>query len=199
MSALLDIPVCILAGGQSRRFGSNKALALLAGKPLVVHVLDRISSQTQAPIAINCDDAKALSGLGRPIVLDHTWISEGPLCGIFAAIVLAKAQGYDDVVTVAVDLPCLPEDLIRTLSNACAPCVAASQTRWHPVNGLWATSQVRDLDDYLRSGRRSAHGWAKYCRAKIAEFDNQVGGFDPFYNINTLGDLQHLARNQSRY
>ncbi|MEL6488047.1 MAG: NTP transferase domain-containing protein, partial [Pseudomonadota bacterium] len=35
MSASKDIPVCILAGGASRRFGSNKAFALLGKKPLI--------------------------------------------------------------------------------------------------------------------------------------------------------------------
>ena len=48
-----DIPICILAGGTSRRFGSDKALAVLDGKPLLSHVLERLSDQTSGLIAIN--------------------------------------------------------------------------------------------------------------------------------------------------
>ena len=33
----------ILAGGFSRRFGRDKGLVVLAGKPLIVHVIDRVS------------------------------------------------------------------------------------------------------------------------------------------------------------
>jgi molybdopterin-guanine dinucleotide biosynthesis protein A len=34
----------ILAGGESRRFGQNKALALLGGKPVIRHVLDPLQN-----------------------------------------------------------------------------------------------------------------------------------------------------------
>ena len=39
-------PVYVLAGGQSSRFGADKALAPLDGKPLILHVLEAF-----APIA----------------------------------------------------------------------------------------------------------------------------------------------------
>ena len=35
--------VIVLAGGFSKRFGQDKGLVLLAGKPLILHVLDRVS------------------------------------------------------------------------------------------------------------------------------------------------------------
>ncbi|MBK7285215.1 MAG: NTP transferase domain-containing protein [Sphingomonadales bacterium] len=38
----------IIAGGKSRRFGSDKTVAELRGKPLIQHVIDGLSPQ--------CDD-----------------------------------------------------------------------------------------------------------------------------------------------
>src|SRR3546814_6935480 len=35
----------LIAGGQSRRFGSDKALAVIEGKPLLNHVIDALRSE----------------------------------------------------------------------------------------------------------------------------------------------------------
>ena len=40
------VPAYILSGGRSSRFGSDKARALAAGKPLILHAAD-----TVAPVA----------------------------------------------------------------------------------------------------------------------------------------------------
>ncbi|MGL5562865.1 MAG: molybdenum cofactor guanylyltransferase, partial [Tannerellaceae bacterium] len=37
----------VLAGGKSSRFGSNKALALLAGKPMIEYSLDLLRQYSQ--------------------------------------------------------------------------------------------------------------------------------------------------------
>lgn len=193
MNASISIPVCILAGGASRRFGSNKALALLGGRPLISHVLERVGQQTQSPIAINCDEAGAFADFDLPLVPDSKWTGEGPLSGIFASITWARAQGYSQVATVSVDVPCLPMDLISKLSGAGAPSIASSGDRWHPVNGLWDTSKLDDLDDYLRSGERSVHGWAESCKARVVHFEAARDGLDPFYNINTPAELERIS------
>ena len=52
----------ILAGGASRRFGGDKALAPLDGKPLIAHVIGRLSGPHTA-LAINAHDSSAYSDL----------------------------------------------------------------------------------------------------------------------------------------
>jgi len=42
----------VLAGGQSSRFGSNKAIQVLAGKPLVRHVVERVSEVTEEVVVV---------------------------------------------------------------------------------------------------------------------------------------------------
>ncbi|MEL6486651.1 MAG: molybdenum cofactor guanylyltransferase MobA, partial [Pseudomonadota bacterium] len=84
-------------------------------------------------------------------------------------------------------------DLLSALSSEDAPTIAASNGRSHPVNGLWNTTQIKDLDAYLESGRRSAQGWAESCKAREVSFHADARGFDPFYNINTPADLERIA------
>ncbi|MDY7097697.1 MAG: molybdenum cofactor guanylyltransferase [Pseudomonadota bacterium] len=190
MNSKPDIPVCILAGGAASRFGENKALADLAEKPMVCHVLDRIADQTAGEVAINANDARPFSDFGLRILPDRKWEKAGPLAGIYAALQWASQQGFDSVVTVAVDIPFLPKGFISDIVQTAPPAIAASMGRWHPVNGIWGVRNLPVLDAYLGSGRRSAHGWAEYCRANVAQFTPLAGQPDPFWNVNTKEDLE---------
>lgn len=189
MAALPNIPICILAGGGSRRFGEDKALAKLGGKPLLSHVLGRVRGQTSGPIAINTAPAQEYERWGLPIITDTARDGVGPLAGITTATEWAGAQGSDRVVTIAVDLPFAPFDFVKKLSAAGAPAIAITAGRWHPVNGLWRADQLLALQTYLESGKRSAHGWAESCNAALVTFDHAAGGIDPFWNINTPEDM----------
>src|SRR5437879_3536860 len=78
------IPVYILAGGKSRRFGSDKARAILDGKPLILHVADALR-----PIASSLTVVADISGKYDDLAL--TTITDlqpglGPLGGLFTAL-----------------------------------------------------------------------------------------------------------------
>ena len=186
-------PIVILAGGAAERFGSNKALAELGGKPLVAHVIERLRSQTSAAMAINTNSDQDFAHFRGPKIGDGAQRGLGPLAGILAALHWSKNAGADYVVTTAVDVPFIPLDFVKRLIEAGAPSIAMSDGRWHPLNGLWKCSQIDALEEYLRSGRRSAHGWAERCEASIAEFEVSAEGNDPFWNINTPTDLDRIA------
>ena len=61
-----DIPGLILAGGLSRRMGTNKALSPLGGKPLMSHVIDRVTPQVTT-LALNASESWA-DTFGLPLV-----------------------------------------------------------------------------------------------------------------------------------
>lgn len=189
-----DIPICILAGGASQRFGSDKALAVLNGKPMLTHVLDRVRDQTTGPIAINTSPLKGFERWGLPIIPDTLSESMGPLAGILTAMEWASAQGFESIVTLAVDLPFAPLDLISKLAAKGAPAIAITRDRWHPVNGLWRVNKIGALRFFIDNRSRSAHGWAKYCGASLVAFDYAPGGIDPFWNVNTPEDMEIAER-----
>ena len=198
MTSPPNIPICILAGGTSRRFGEDKALAVLGGKPLIEHVLERVRRATSGTIAINAPSPGGFERIGLPVVADAAWEGAGPLAGILTAMEWASSIGATQVATLAVDLPFAPLDFVKTLSANGAPAIAVSGDRWHPVNGLWKADQSSALRSYLESGKRSAHGWAEHCNASLVPFDPAPGEVDPFWNINTREDLakaEELFRN----
>src|SRR5688572_12672293 len=93
----------VLAGGESRRMGSDKALLRLGGEALwrrQVRVLRRAGAE---PVAVIRREGQA--GLGRGAkVLQDMFIGAGPLAGLHAA--LAAAEG-SWVAVLAVDMPAM--------------------------------------------------------------------------------------------
>jgi molybdopterin-guanine dinucleotide biosynthesis protein A len=96
----------VLAGGQSRRMGRDKALVELVGKPLVAHVLDTLRAA-----GLNAAIAGARSDLsGYASVVADAEADRGPLSGICAAL---RSTAAECAVFVSVDLPLLPASLLE--------------------------------------------------------------------------------------
>lgn len=189
-----DVAVCILAGGSARRFGSPKGLAELRGTRLVDIVISRLKQQTSGPIALNASPGGPYGDIGLTMVPDQLEGALGPLAGLHAAMVWAQEQGLPNVLSSAIDVPFLPIDLIGRLHTAGAPVICASRDRWHPTIGLWPSQKAKELKGFIEAGGRSAHAWAKHCRAAIVEFEDGPSGRDPFFNINTPADLEKAAQ-----
>ncbi|MGY6697243.1 MAG: molybdenum cofactor guanylyltransferase MobA [Roseinatronobacter sp.] len=193
MSAALGV---ILAGGQATRMGGgDKGLRLVAGKPLLAHVIDRIAPQV-AGLALNANGDPARFGMyGLPVVPDSLPDWPGPLAGVLAGMDWAAEQGASSVVSVAADTPFFPHDLVACLQAAAGPsglALAGSRVAgklWrHPTFGLWPVALRDDLRSALQGGLRKVVLWTDAHDAGCAEFG--ADPFDPFFNINTPEDIE---------
>jgi molybdenum cofactor guanylyltransferase len=168
---------CVLAGGQSTRFGSDKALAELDGHSLLARAVDLLAGWCDHVVVVGRETAPA------PTLPDWPRPGMGPLAGIAAALHHAADEGYDAVLTVGVDSPGLPEDLPERLAPA--PAYVAGQ----PVIGLWPTSAAAAIETILEGqGRHSMRAFAEAIGARAVTL-----AADPA-NINTPADLARLAR-----
>lgn len=190
MSAPTIIAGAILAGGQSRRMGQDKAFLTLAGTPMIRRVVDRFKPQV-AQLVLNVHEAtRDLDIYGLSIVTDPPGDHEGPLAGILASLRWAEAQGLPWIATAAVDTPFFPKDLVARLEAAAQdrPMAAArSGGRLHPVFGLWKTELALALEYELGKGLRSVHQWVALHDAGIADWASEP--YDPFFNINKPEDV----------
>lgn len=148
-------PAIILAQGTSRRFGGrDKGLQLLAGRPLVAHVLDRLAGQA-APLAINGPEAyrRIATAHGAALIDETPHAGKGPLAGILAGLRWAglAAPAATHMLVVPCDTPFLPDGLTAALAPAVAPGRAAIVAGTNLI-GLWPREAVRALATLLEAG-----------------------------------------------
>jgi len=187
---LSSFPIVIIAGGEARRFGADKRLAMLGGTPVLGHVIDRLRPQTKGVIAINSNSMDGLKQFCVPVFPDDIGDDIGPLAGLHAALKWAKTQSYSKVMTVPSDTPFLPLDLVSKLSGKPAPTIAISPQGAHPLTGIWPVNLIDELDSYIESGKRKARRWSMDCRAERISFNSDA----PFMNINTEAELEQAEK-----
>lgn len=184
------IPAVILAGGLSRRMGGgDKALLPFHGRPLLAHVVARLGPQA-TPLAINANgDPSRFAAFGLPVLPDPIPGHPGPLAGLLAALIWARALGAPAVLTAPADAPFLPPDLLQRLSEVDLPAIAASGGRLHPVVGLWPVTLETPLRETLADGRLRVLDFALSQGVRQVDFLVREGAPDPFLNLNTPQDF----------
>lgn len=171
----------ILAGGSGRRMGGvDKALLPLGGAPLIAHVRARLEPQVEAlAISANGDPAR----FRGTVLADDS--PDGPLAGVLSGLRWAAAQGADAIVTVPVDLPFLPGDLVPMLCEHWPGAAMARAGRMHPTSGLWPVGAATALEAWLAGGNRRVMEFAQSIGALPVDFPDPRA----FLNLNTPEDL----------
>jgi molybdopterin-guanine dinucleotide biosynthesis protein A len=189
----------VLAGGLARRMGGgDKGLVTLHGRPILDHVLERLSPQVDRMIINANGDPGRLAAYDVPIVADAVEGFAGPLAGVLAGMQWAAQDDAEWVVTAATDTPFFPRDLVDRFRQAVADkgadmACAASGGRHHPVFGLWPVALRDDLSRAMTAdGVRKVDLWTARHRLAVAEFADQP--YDPFFNVNRPEDVAEAER-----
>ena len=185
----------VLAGGRSTRMGGDKALATLAGRPLVAHVAARFAPQVDALFLNANGDAARFAFLDCAVVADSASnAGGGPLAGVAAALRHAQAQGFDWLATAPCDAPFLPLDLVARLAAAAnengAPiAVAATATGLEPMFALWSTALTPAVEAALAAG----DGGPRQLIARFGAVQVLFAEAEAFANLNTPDDFAAAA------
>ena len=182
-------PCVILCGGQSKRFGSNKLSALLGGKPILQHVIDRVSPQCSHVALNNLHDDM---WLGEDLLnLMDEMPDMGPLSGVLTAMKWAKELGHARVLTTPADTPFLPLDWAGKLGETGVDIIAIPKVdaQPHRVSTLWPTVLYDDLLNFLTAGDTYKVG--VFLGEQLVQYVpfSKTNNTDPFFNINTRDDL----------
>lgn len=166
---------CVLAGGLSTRFGSDKAMADLHGRTLLARAVDALAGWCEHVIIAGRPTGPA------PCIPDWPRPGMGPLAGIAAALRFAEDENYASVLTIGVDSVALPGDLLQILS----PPSAYLETQ--PVVGHWQTEAASLVCAILQSeGRHSMFAFAQAAGAREVKSRHTPA------NVNTPADLAKL-------
>ncbi len=181
-----DVTVVVLAGGTSRRFGSDKLAAPMQGSTVLDHLLSRLP--TSWPVV--------LVGPERPTERTVRWTREeppggGPLAGLVSGLAEVSTPL---VAVVAGDMPHAAGALgaLASTLRRCAPGVtgAVGVDESGCANPLLAVYRTADVRSDLP---HAAHGVAAKRLLDLAHVEVRVPGLAG-RDVDTAADLADLDR-----
>mgnify|MGYP000876010510 FL=1 len=188
-----EVCAVILAGGKSRRMGTNKALLEIGGRPLIRILAERLRPLTNQ-ILISSNDISSYAFLDLPIVPDR-FAGQGPLSGFHAAMLYRECPLY---VVLACDLPNLTLPLLRRLIRLVEGFDAAiprtSDGIAHPLCAVYRRSCLHAVELALaRRANKVVETFLEYGLL-VRWVDPDEGNFKDtdLANINTPEDLRKL-------
>jgi molybdopterin-guanine dinucleotide biosynthesis protein A len=196
----------ILAGGRNSRYGEHKALATVAGVPIITRIQRVLGGVTPDLILIaNEPERYEATGLRqRPDAIPAL----GALGGIYSALLWALEEGRRGVLAVACDMPFLDGRLLgRLLAGAGSGAeivVPESPGRRgvEPLCAFYATSCIPAIESQIARGDRQVIGFYDGLRVERIPLAEVRAHGDPellFMNVNTPEErerAEQLAREQ---
>lgn len=150
----------VLAGGSSRRFGSDKALAVVDGVTMLDRAVACLRVVCDGPVLVASGDGTSRSGIGDGQVVDLV-DGAGPLSAIGAGLV-AHRDHSERVAVLAVDHVAPSPDLLQLLASrpgswSCA--LAEIDGRLQPLHAVWSAAVADDVAEAVHGGQRSVLDW----------------------------------------
>ncbi len=190
------LAVAILAGGASRRFGTDKAAVVIDGEPLLDRTLGIASALTPRVAVIGGDHAD----LSAPVLPDRE-PGAGPLQA--AVVAFEHFQGAD-LLLIPCDLPRLTVDHLRLLgapltADTSKPLLARlSENDGQPsaIPGFYSAASVETFRAHMEAGRRALHPMLQELPHEVlTEDDLRRHGLDPLglRDFDTPDELRRLS------
>jgi len=194
------ISVAILAGGQSSRMGSNKALVRVGGQPVIERIIERVQPLGEELLLIT-NTPDVYTHLSLPTYSDVV-PGKGPLGGLYTAIVKAH---HEHTLAVSCDQPFLNPALLQSLvdlRHTFDVVVPLAQDGYpqsmHAIYGKGCADAIRRCLDADRLKMI-----AFFAEVRVREVSGEaIDRIDPerlsFFNLNTPEDLQQAERIATR-
>lgn len=193
MTARTDlVTLAIIAGGQSRRMGRDKAFVKLGGLTLIQRVIQRSADLGQAETILITNKPADYAHLGLPMHRDFL-PGKGSLGGIYTALMQASSPA---VLVLACDMPFVNGELLRFMiaqldadTDIVVPRVAGYPQALHAIYRKTCIDPIRAQ---LEANRLKIIRFYDQMRARYldevdyAEFD---AGGSSFANLNTPAEL----------
>jgi molybdopterin-guanine dinucleotide biosynthesis protein A len=185
----------VIAGGASSRFGGDKALAPLRGRPLLAWGLTALDAVC-GEVAVSARPGPVwdlAASLERETLADDPSYPRGPLAGLAAGLLWAARRGCAVLVSVPVDTPLIAAEAIQRLADAASTAPAAyvvTPGGPQPLCAAWSVALAVPLSERLAAGDHPpVQTWLKSIGASAILFEDEA----MFRNVNRRGDLLGLA------
>jgi molybdopterin-guanine dinucleotide biosynthesis protein A len=180
----------VVAGGESRRMGRDKALLSRGGGDLLDHAVARLRA-VAGDVRILCGPQRRYLERGLPVEPDVV-PGAGPLGGVLTG--LAAAPGHAGLF-LAVDLPLVPATLLARLverAEGWDAVVPVSPRGPEPLCALYGPGCLEPIRRRVAAGDlKMTAFWpeARVLRLDVAELAGFGDPTEIFRNVNAPGDL----------
>lgn len=189
----MKVSCAIIAGGLSKRMGSDKATINFQSKSLIRHVYD-VAKTVFDDIMIVTSNHPSLTGISGKIYKDIICV-RSPIAGIVTSLIESSKE-YTFIL--ACDMPFITERGLRyVLENVTHEDIVVPRTDkgFEPLHAVYKRSCVPFLLKLLNLGYMKIQSVFPYLEVKILE-DNLSfynGDISVFTNINTKEDLKRFS------
>ena len=190
----------VLAGGRSVRFGGEKAVAVLEGRPLLLWAVDRlrtVCTRVAANVRPGTEAEAVALAAGLPTLHDAPGDALGPLAGVKVGLIWAEQLGARTLAVSPCDAPLLPDDLFAHLLERADGGAAMAETTdgRQPLCALWPVSALPAVCEALVGG---AHPPTWQVLERIGARKVTFADAAAFANVNTREDLAAVAARRVR-
>ena len=184
----------LLAGGQSRRMGQDKALLDWGGKPLWQVQLGKVAALNPARVLLSCREEQALSPVppGVQPVYDPP-DNQGPLPAIWRCLVQVRLP----LLVLGVDMPGMAADFLggivqRGLSVPGRGAVYEGTRGFEPLAALYPVEVLPHLEEAVNTGNYRLQAFIRTAvEAGLLEaLPVPAGAEGCFSNLNTPEDFR---------
>jgi len=190
----------LLAGGLGSRLGSDKALHPVAGKPLIMHIIERVSGLSDECLVVIARNAPRSVYSG--VLPDFTRVindepeGKSPLVGIVTGLRATKSR-Y--AIVLSCDIPFVNRRVIQLLlersSGADAVIPRSRVGHLEPLQAVYRRDpMLHEAEQALANGHFSPiDAISKLARVVYVSIEHEIGRIDPelrtFFNVNTKQDV----------
>lgn len=202
----------ILAGGESRRYGSPKALATVGGARIIDRVVTAVR-RVVPDVVLLANEPDLFADLGLPMRPDVR-PGLGALGGIYTALLWAREAGRPGVLAVACDMPFPCESLLARLVDVAfgeigpdrlpatrRPDVAIPESRGRrgvePLCAAYGVGCIPAIEAQLDGQDQRMigfHSAVRTSRIPLADVDDLCDPERAFLNVNTPDERDRADR-----
>jgi len=184
----------VLAGGENRRMGKDKAFLKVAGMPMIAHVLralrksvERIIIVTNSPEAYASFDA---------LVITDACDKRGPLTGLYSGL-LRSQDDYN--VVVACDMPFLNSGLLTYMAGLAGEydvVLPKIGNFTEPLHAVYRRGLLPVIEDHIKKEQQRIQNIFTGLRVRYLT-EKEIDRFDPlrrsFINLNTPEEYEEAT------
>jgi molybdopterin-guanine dinucleotide biosynthesis protein A len=184
----------VLAGGESRRMGTDKAFLRINGLPMIEHVLrtlrgvcDHVIVVTNSPEAYDRYDVE---------IAGDAFNSRGALVGIYSGLLRSRS---DRSIVVACDMPFLNPGLLSHMAGIAGEydvVLPRVGDLIEPLHAVYRKALLPVIEDHLRRDQRQIRNIFTGLIVRYVR-EEEIDRFDParrsFLNLNTRKEYEEVT------